>query len=245
MSFYNNNQGGYRPPPQSQGSQYGAPPQGYVQQGPPPQGAYGQPGGYQYPPPQQQQNRPPNSGSAPAQPPPGVDQQLYFWFQAVDTDKSGALTTEELQKALINGDWSPFNIETVRLMMNMFNTDNSGTIAFQEFTGLWRYIEDWKKCFQTFDADGSGTINFAELKNALRTFGYNLSDNFINLLIKKYDKYGGKNNAGKGDVTFDNFVQSCVTVKTLTDAFRRYDTDNDGWILINYEQFLELVVNNR
>ncbi|CAB4376852.1 EF-hand [Rhizophagus irregularis] len=245
MSFYNNNQGGYRPPPQSQGSQYGAPPQGYVQQGPPPQGAYGQPGGYQYPPPQQQQNRPPNSGSAPAQPPPGVDQQLYFWFQAVDTDKSGALTTEELQKALINGDWSPFNIETVRLMMNMFDTDNSGTIAFQEFTGLWRYIEDWKKCFQTFDADGSGTINFAELKNALRTFGYNLSDNFINLLIKKYDKYGGKNNAGKGDVTFDNFVQSCVTVKTLTDAFRRYDTDNDGWILINYEQFLELVVNNR
>ncbi|CAB4376853.1 unnamed protein product [Rhizophagus irregularis] len=239
MSFYNNNQGGYRPPPQSQGSQYGAPPQGYVQQGPPPQGAYGQPGGYQYPPPQQQQNRPPNSGSAPAQPPPGVDQQLYFWFQAVDTDKSGALTTEELQKALINGDWSPFNIETVRLMMNMFDTDNSGTIAFQEFTGLWRYIEDWKKCFQTFDADGSGTINFAELKNALRTFGYNLSDNFINLLIKKYDKYG------KGDVTFDNFVQSCVTVKTLTDAFRRYDTDNDGWILINYEQFLELVVNNR
>ncbi|CAG8512461.1 6933_t:CDS:2 [Rhizophagus irregularis] len=236
MSFYNNNQGGYRPPPQSQGSQYGAPPQGYVQQGPPPQGAYGQPGGYQYPPPQQQQNRPPNSGSAPAQPPPGVDQQLYFWFQAVDTDKSGALTTEELQKALINGDWSPFNIETVRLMMNMFDTDNSGTIAFQEFTGLWRYIEDWKKCFQTFDADGSGTINFAELKNALRTFGYNLSDNFINLLIKKYDKYGGKNNAGKGDVTFDNFVQSCVTVKTLTDAFRRYDTDNDGWILINYEQ---------
>ncbi|PKK78761.1 EF-hand [Rhizophagus irregularis] len=245
MSFYNNNQGGYRPPPQSQGSQYGAPPQGYVQQGPPPQGAYGQPGGYQYPPPQQQQNRPPNSGSAPAQPPPGVDQQLYFWFQAVDTDKSGALTTEELQKALINGDWSPFNIETVRLMMNMFDTDNSGTIAFQEFTGLWRYIEDWKKCFQTFDADGSGTINFAELKNALRTFGYNLSDNFINLLIKKYDKNGGKNNAGKGDVTFDNFVQSCVTVKTLTDAFRRYDTDNDGWILINYEQFLELVVNNR
>jgi hypothetical protein len=53
MSFYNN-QGGYRPPPQTQGSQYGAPPQGYGQQGPPPQGAYGQPGGYQYPPPQQQ-----------------------------------------------------------------------------------------------------------------------------------------------------------------------------------------------
>ncbi|CAG8805569.1 393_t:CDS:2, partial [Gigaspora rosea] len=88
----------------------------------------------------------------------------------------------------------------------------------------------WKRCFQKFDVDGSGTINFQELKTALKTFGYNLSDNFISVLLKKYDKYG------RGDVTFDNFVQSCVTIKTLTDSFRRYDTDNDGWILINYEQ---------
>ncbi|CAG8455985.1 13530_t:CDS:10 [Dentiscutata erythropus] len=177
---------------------------------------------------QQQPGQPPygQQHGPPPQVPPGADSQLWFWFQAVDTDRSGALTTEELQKALINGDWSPFNIETVRLMMNMFDT---------EFAGLWRYIEDWKKCFTTFDADGSGTINFGELKNAMKTFGYNLSDNFINLLIKKYDKYAG-NKTGKGDVTFDNFVQSCVTVKTLTDSFRRYDTDNDGWILINYEQ---------
>lgn len=183
-------------------------------------------------------DRPPQSGGQPYTP-PGADPQLYYWFQAVDTDKNGTLTTEELQKALINGDWSPFNIETVRLMMNMFDTDNSGTINYSEFVGLWRYIEDWKKCFQKFDADGSGTINFQELKTALKTFGYNLSDNFISVLLKKYDKYG------RGDVTFDNFVQSCVTIKTLTDSFRRYDTDNDGWILINYEQFLELVINNR
>ncbi|RHZ80275.1 hypothetical protein Glove_137g135 [Diversispora epigaea] len=246
MSYYNQS---YGRPPQSQGQgqqhNYGGPQQYGQQQHV--QQPYGQQQQYsqQY---QPQQNRPPlqmaPQSGPPPQVPPGADPQLWYWFQAVDTDRSGALTTEELQKALINGDWSPFNIETVRLMMNMFDTDNTGTITFQEFAGLWRYIEDWKKCFTTFDADGSGTINFGELKNALKTFGYNLSDNFINLLIKKYDKYAG-NKTGKGDVTFDNFVQSCVTVKTLTDSFRRYDTDNDGWIQINYEQFLELVVNNR
>ncbi|CAG8489290.1 22713_t:CDS:2, partial [Racocetra persica] len=212
---------------------YGKPPSqgGYVPQSPSKPGP---------PLPPRQGSQPPTSGPTPqynqsplsSQPylPPGADPQLYFWFQAVDTDKSGTLTTEELQRALINGDWSPFNLETVRLMMNMFDTDNSGTINFSEFVGLWRYIEDWKRCFQKFDVDGSGTINFQELKTALKTFGYNLSDNFVSLLLKKYDKYG------RGDVTFDNFVQSCVTIKTLTDAFRRYDTDNDGWILINYEQ---------
>ncbi|CAG8588580.1 11269_t:CDS:2 [Paraglomus brasilianum] len=183
---------------------------------------------------------PPNYGRRQTAPPgAGVDPMLYHWFQAIDTDKSGTLTTEELQRALLNGDWSPFNMETVRLMMNMFDTDNDGTITFKEFTGLWKYIEDWKRCFQTFDADSSGTIDFHELKTALKTFGYNLSDSFVDLLIKKYDKYG------KGNVTFDNFVQSCVTIKTLTDAFRRFDTDNDGWIMISYEEFLRLVVNNR
>lgn len=51
-----------------------------------------------------------------------ADQQLLTWFKAVDTDGSGQLSADELQRALINGDWSPFNIETVRLMVNMFDT---------------------------------------------------------------------------------------------------------------------------
>lgn len=50
---------------------------------------------------------------------------------------------------------------------------------------------------------------------------------------------------GKGNITFDNFVQACVTVKSLTDSFRQFDTDSDGWIQINYEQFLELVIRQR
>lgn len=52
-------------------------------------------------------------------------------------------------------------------------------------------------------------------------------------------------NTGKGEVTFDNFVQACVTVKTLTDSFRQFDNDSDGWIQINYEQFMDLIVRQR
>lgn len=54
-------------------------------------------------------------------PPPGADPQLWSWFTAVDTDHSGQLSVDELQRALVNGDWSPFNIETVRTMVNMFD----------------------------------------------------------------------------------------------------------------------------
>ncbi|KAI8066814.1 EF-hand [Gongronella butleri] len=203
---------------------------------PPPNNRYSQPPNQGYPPPNQ--GYPPQNYGAPA-PPPNADPQLWAWFTAVDTDRSGQLTADELQRALVNGDFSPFNLETVRMMVNMFDTDNSGTIGFNEFAGLWRYIEDWKRCFQAFDADGSGSIDANEMRNALRTFGYNLSDRFVTVLIQKFDKYG------KGDVTFDNFVQACVNVKTLTDSFRSFDTDGDGWIQISYEQFLELVIRQR
>jgi Ca2+-binding EF-hand superfamily protein len=68
--------------------------------------------------------------------------------------------------------------------------DNSGTIAFNEFTALWRYIDDWKRCFQAFDVDRSGSINESEMGNALRNFGFNVSPKFIHTLIQKFDRYG-------------------------------------------------------
>ncbi|KAI8054229.1 hypothetical protein BDF22DRAFT_401471 [Syncephalis plumigaleata] len=198
------------------------------------------PGGY---PPQQNAYPPNNPGGhgswGPPRPPAGADPQLWQWFKAIDIDGSGELTCDELQQALVNGDWQPFNIETVRLMMNLFDVNNDGRIGFNEFAGLWKYIEDWKRCFQSFDTDRSGTIDCNEMKQALLTFGYNLNDRMIQMMITRYDKHG------RGTVTFDNFIQACVTVKTLTEAFRKFDKDGVGWVYISYEQFLELVINNR
>ncbi|PVU90589.1 hypothetical protein BB559_000703 [Furculomyces boomerangus] len=250
---------GYGAPPPQQGAGYGT---GYGQQrpqggpgygaNPAPGygGAYGANTGYGTSP------RPGYGGgygSAPARPapPPGPpnanpqQQQLYFWFQAVDTDKSGALEADELQRALINGDWSPFSIDTVRLMITMFDRDMNGTIDFQEFTGLWRYIEDWKKCFRTFDRDGSGSIDRQELFSALTAFGFRVSQQVVDALIKKMDMLGGIKNKGRGDIGFDKFIYACVTVKTLTDSFRSLDGNNDGWIELNYDSFLMVSLGNK
>ncbi|RCI05730.1 Programmed cell death protein 6 [Rhizopus stolonifer] len=252
--------GGHQQPPPGTPHSAAAGPGGYGQQPPPgtPQNTAATPGGYgqgynqqqqgygqqQQGYGQQQQGYGQQGNAQQAHPSGPADQQLWSWFKSVDTDGSGQLSADELQRALINGDWSPFNIETVRLMVNMFDTDNSGSINYNEFTGLWKYIEDWKRCFQAFDADGSGSINESEMSNALRSFGFNVSPRFVQILIQKFDRYG-HGEKGRGDVSFDNFVQACVTVKTLTDSFRQFDTDNDGWIQINYEQFLDLVVRQR
>ncbi|GAB1603578.1 cell death 6-like isoform X1 [Argonauta hians] len=169
-----------------------------------------------------------------------VDQNfLWSVFQKVDRDQSGQISSKELQDALSNGTWTPFNPETVRLMVGMFDRDNSGTINFQEFSQLWKYVTDWQNTFRTFDTDGSGSIDRNELKQALQTFGYRLSDPFYGMLVKRFDRQG------RGVIAFDDFIQCCVVMQTLTNAFQVHDRDRDGVIQISYEDFLGLVFSLR
>ncbi|KAI9293875.1 EF-hand [Neoconidiobolus thromboides FSU 785] len=174
--------------------------------------------------------------------------QLQQWFQSVDTDRSGQICAEELQRALVNGDWTPFDIETIKLMIDMFDQDQSGTIGFNEFISLWQYIGEWQQCFRSFDKDNSNTIDIQELTTALRTFGFNLSDRIIRICLKKFNKHASKaqrKNMDPNVATFDTFIRLCVTLRMLTDSFRRFDNDNDGVIQIGYENFLDLFVNGK
>ncbi|KJA18142.1 hypothetical protein HYPSUDRAFT_968702 [Hypholoma sublateritium FD-334 SS-4] len=174
--------------------------------------------------------------------PPGADPQLWSWFTTVDTDRSGAITAVELERALMNGDWTPFDLDTVKLLMTLFDTDRSGTIGFTEFAGLWKYIKDWQNVFKHFDRDRSGTIDGEELRDALGQFGYNLSPSLLDLVQKKYATQTGGRYAPAPGITFDRFVRACVVVKQLSEAFGRLDTDRDGWIQINYDQFMNTVL---
>lgn len=126
------------------------------------------------------------------------------------------------------GSWTAFNPETVRLMIGMFDRDRSGTINFQEFGSLWKYVQDWQTTFRSYDRDNSGSIDKQELKTgqlklskvtshfllviwkiitALTSFGYRLSDRFYELLIRKFDR------TGRGTVAFDDFIQCCVVIQ--------------------------------
>ncbi|CAF3887784.1 unnamed protein product [Rotaria sp. Silwood2] len=92
-------------------------------------------------------------------------------FRRVDTDGSGSISSNELQSALSNGTWSPFNPVRYLFYSRMFDRDGSSTIDFQEFRDLWKYVTDWERCFRKYDLDGSGTIDKHELKTALSSFG--------------------------------------------------------------------------
>lgn len=71
---------------------------------------------------------------------------------------------------------------------------------------------------------------------AFSQMGFNFSPNFTKQLCSKSNDHK--------DVTVDEFIVLCVTVQRLTEAFRVRDTQQNGVIQINFEDFLSVVLTN-
>ena len=84
---------------------------------------------------------------------------------------SGQIGATELQAGLSNGTDKPFNIKACRLMVAMFDKNQSHTINFDEFSQLWTFVNMWVKTFENFDVDNSGKIDKLELNKLLSTIG--------------------------------------------------------------------------
>uniref|UniRef100_A0A8C9RMU3 Programmed cell death 6 n=1 Tax=Scleropages formosus TaxID=113540 RepID=A0A8C9RMU3_SCLFO len=153
----------------------------------------------------------------------------YGNCEQVDKDNSGSISASELQQALSNGN--------LCVSVSMFDKDKKGGVNFSEFAGVWKYINDWQNIFRTYDRDNSGRIDRNELKQALTVFGYRLSEQFYSTLIHKFDRQQ------TGQMAFDDFIQCCIALQRLTELFRRYDTDQDGWLHLSYEQYLSMLLN--
>ncbi|XP_043711073.1 caltractin-like [Telopea speciosissima] len=91
--------------------------------------------------------------------------------------------------------------------------------------------QEIKEAFELFDTDGSGTIDAKELNVAMRSLGFEMTDEQINQMIADVDK------DGSGAIDFDEFVHMMNakigerdTKEELMKAFRIIDQDNNGKI---------------
>lgn len=158
----------------------------------------------------------------------------------MDKDRSGHISADELQVALSNGTWSAFNPETIRLMIGMFDRENKGTVSFKDFGALWKYVTDWQNCFRSFDRDNSGNIDKTELKTALTSFGYRLSDHLIDVLLRKFDRFG------RGTILFDDFIQCCIVLYVSMTVIAIYEykvaVGSRDFRCLAYEKIFEIAL---
>ena len=121
----------------------------------------------------------------------------------------------------------------------MFDRDNSGTINLQEFQQLWQYINQWKGVFERYDRDRSGNIDLSELYTAYNEMGFRVSTSFCQMVVSRFDRLAKKS------LKFDDFIQTCVMLRSLTDAFKARDTNLNGIIQVSYEDFMTMAISNK
>jgi len=173
---------------------YGATPMGYPPAQPqaqyPPSSGYGAPSGF---PPQQQQvpysqapgGYPQQQVPVPQSGGPGQRQygipswmqqgtmqsnysndQMWQWFQMADTSRNGSISPRELQRALAGAGFT-YTIEMCQQMVDMFDMNGSGDIDFQEFKGLFNYIQQMQNAYNQYGS--GGYMNSTNIQSALYT----------------------------------------------------------------------------
>lgn len=105
----------------------------------------------------------------------GKKKELQKIFDSVDNDKSGTISPEELQEALLKSGSRPKSKQELELFMEAIDVNKDGKIDFDEFVAA--HLQDqvlendpellWS-VFQKFDVDGTGYIEVEEIQEALK-----------------------------------------------------------------------------
>uniref|UniRef100_A0A8C5H103 Calpain-1 catalytic subunit n=1 Tax=Gouania willdenowi TaxID=441366 RepID=A0A8C5H103_GOUWI len=114
-------------------------------------------------------------------------------------------------------------------MLYANTADGSGKLGLTEFHVLWEKIKRYLTIFRQFDLDKSGTMSSYEMRMALESAGFKLTNHLFQLIILRYTE-------ADMSVDFDNFVTCLVRLETMFNTFHTIDTDKDGQIALNFFQ---------
>lgn len=93
-------------------------------------------------------------------------------------------------------------------MVAMLDIDQSGKLGLGEFQQLMTDLAKWRGIFKVHDRDESGKLSTFELRDALESSGFKVSNRVLNALAHRYG-------TRDGNVAFDDFIMCAVKVKTM------------------------------
>jgi len=150
-----------------------------------------------------------------------IDDTLRKTFERV-SGQDEVLDAFELRQAMNMvykeeyGSREEFGLEASRSMLIFADSDKSGKIDLREFKMLYRTVVGWRNSFKEYDRDKSGDMDTYELRDLLSTQGFTVGTDVLASLVRRYSNK-------KGRVNFDDFVQICCRVKSVHDAFKKFN----------------------
>jgi len=134
----------------------------------------------------------------------GQIQGLKDAFLALDTEKNGFLSFEEVEEGLRRAGFNPLGHEIASIIRNT-DVVGDGRINYTEFIAATLDFkaaldeEALQTAFQLFDIDNSGFITIENLKEVLRSSGRYLMDGQIEAILRELGAPGG--------ISFEEFKQ--------------------------------------
>ncbi|XP_029625894.1 calpain-1 catalytic subunit isoform X2 [Salmo trutta] len=128
-----------------------------------------------------------------------------------------------------------FGKEACRCMITLMDTTGTGKLGLTEFHVLWEKIKRYLTVFRKFDLDKSGTMSSYEMRMALESSGFKLTNHLFQLIILRYAKEDL-------NVDFDNFVNCLIRLETMFKTFKEMDTDVDGVVSFSFFQWISLTM---
>lgn len=162
---------------------------------------------------------------------------LREWFDRVDAARTGNITSPQLQSALAVGNLD-FPLSIVQQMIRMYDFDGNGTMSFEEFLALNKFLQKVQTVFSTLER-GRGFLSLEEVYEALIKLGFSLDSPAFYTVCESFDK------SKKGRVRLDEFISICIFVQSARNLFSSFDTTKQGKVTLDFNQFVYCTANCR
>ncbi|XP_021298181.1 sorcin-like isoform X2 [Herrania umbratica] len=155
---------------------------------------------------------------------------LREWFNRVDSEKTGSITATQLKSAFAIGNLD-FPLSVVQQMIRMYDFDRNGTMSFEEFLALNKFLIKVQQAFSDLERN-RGFLSTDDVYEALNKIGFSLDTPAFYAACESFDQ---KKN---GRLQLDDFISLCIFLQSARNLFNAFDTAKQGRVTLDLNQFV-------
>ncbi|KAG0457000.1 hypothetical protein HPP92_021837 [Vanilla planifolia] len=162
---------------------------------------------------------------------------LKEWFNRVDSNNIGSINASQLKSALAVGNLE-FPLSVVQQMIRMYDFDRNGTMDFEEFVALNKFLLKVQDAFAELERD-RGFLTPDDIYQGLEKLGFSLDLPAFLTVCESFDP------TKMGNIRLDAFISLCIFVQSARNLFNSFDTAKQGRVSLDFNQFVYCTANCR